>query len=152
MRRSLAFGFLLAVGLAMPAVAQQLTDQEARKIAETIEQAWEKGFQDRSPAALAALYSRDAIRISGNGETQVGPAAIETFYTGLTKAWDADPNKLEQVKALGNDVIVVTGAWSGTWHGEKGPIKFSGHFANTDIREGDGWKIALFIVSNAPAQ
>ncbi len=120
MQRSFAFGFILVLALVMPATAQQLTDQDARKIADTIEQVRAKGFQDRSPAALAAQFSENAIRISGNGQTQVGRTAIENWYAGMIQAWDADANKLEQVKALSNDVIVVTGAWSGTWHDEEG--------------------------------
>jgi hypothetical protein len=66
------------------------------------------------------------------------------------QTFDNDPLKIDQVKIINNDTIVVFGSWSGLWHGENGPTHEAGRWVNTDVRVGDTWKVAAVLVSDIP--
>jgi uncharacterized protein (TIGR02246 family) len=138
----------LATALALPALAQQLSEQKARQVADEIEQARYKAFQAKDVAAAASLQTEDGIRVTGAGATLIGREANEKWLVKILPNYDADLSKVDQVKVLSNDVIVVTGYWSGVWHGESGPVHETGRWANTDVRVGDTWKIAVSMVSD----
>jgi hypothetical protein len=73
----------------------------------------------------------------------VGRPAIENWFGGMVKSWEADPNKLVEVKVVNDKAIIYTGAWSGVWHGDKGSIRLSGHYSDAVVREDNGWKMVL---------
>jgi uncharacterized protein (TIGR02246 family) len=150
MFRSLVIIPALVFALAIPAAAQQLTQQDARQMVQQGADNFYKLFKAKDAAGIAARYTDDAVRISGNGTVSLGRAAIEKFYTKAVQSFDEDPLKIIQVKVISNDTIVVFGAWSGLYHGENGPTHEGGRFANTEVRVGDTWKIAASLVSDIP--
>jgi uncharacterized protein (TIGR02246 family) len=140
----------LVVALAIPAAAQQLTEQEAHQVAQGLVDQANKAFKAKDAAGLAARYTNDAVRINGNGDVLLGPAAVEKFYKKALQSFDEDPLKIIQVKIISNDTIVVFVTWSGTYHGENGPTHRGGRSAATEVRVGDAWKIAAILVSDIP--
>jgi fructoselysine-6-P-deglycase FrlB-like protein len=58
---------LLAIGLAAPVLAQQISEQEATQAAEKIIEVLEKGLQDKDAARAAALFTEDAVRVMASG-------------------------------------------------------------------------------------
>jgi hypothetical protein len=62
------------------------------------------------------------------------------------KDWEEDPDKVDQVRVLNNDVILATGTWSGTY---KGTTHLHGYWGSTVERQGDTWKIVMGAVNNA---
>jgi len=141
----------LAVALALPAAAQKLTEQDARKIAEALLATDNKAWQDKSAAEEAALYAEDGIRVFPKG-TLLGRAAVEKFFSAPMTAtdWVEDPSTLDQVKVVTDNVIIFTGGWSGTWTGPKGPEVHKGRWAKTVVRDGDTWKAVLSVDNAAP--
>jgi uncharacterized protein (TIGR02246 family) len=137
----------LVVVLSLPVAAQQLAEQEARQIAETGIEALNKAFRDKDAAAAAAVFAEDAIRVLPRGIVQ-GRAAITQGYTNMlaNKDWEVDPDKVNQVRVISNDVILVTGSWSGT---AKGVTHMHGYWGSTLLRTGDTWKIVMGMVTPA---
>jgi ketosteroid isomerase-like protein len=150
MLRSLAIVPVLAIALVLPAAAQRLTEQEAQQAARSMVDQFSKAEASKDAAAMAALYTEDAVRVSGNGDMQLGREAIEKWYAKALPNWDANPSNLDRVKVVGGDVIVAIGRWSGNWHGENGLVPLKGGFNATCIRIGDTWKAAVLTVSDVP--
>ena len=86
MRRSVQIGvfrvivatiFIVAAG-AGRVQTQANPDDEFKKIADAFSQAWGKG----DAKAIAALHTKDAVRLAGNGQPAVvGTAALEKGFT-----------------------------------------------------------------------
>jgi len=140
----------LVVALAIPAAAQQLTEQEAHQVAQGIADQIDKAMKAKDAAGIAALYTDDAVRLGGDGTLSLGRAAVEKFYAKALQSFDEDPLKIIQVKVISNDTFVVFGSWSGIYHGENGPTHEGGRFAATTVRVGDAWKSAAVMVSAIP--
>jgi hypothetical protein len=66
------------------------------------------------------------------------------------QSFDEDPPKITQIKIISNETIVVFGGWSGIYHGANGPTHQEGLWTTTEVRAGDGWKIAAALVSYLP--
>ena len=98
----------------------------------------------------AARYTEDGIRVTGAGDTLVGRAAIEAWYKLTMQVYDDDELKLDRVKIVSDDVIVAFGFWSGTFHSDKGQVRSSGHWMNTEVRTADGWKAAANLTNIVP--
>jgi len=140
----------LVVALAIPAAAQQLTEQEAHQVAQGLDDQLYKALKAKDAAGIAAGYTDDAMRMSGNGTMSFGRAAIENLYAKGLQVFDEDPPKIIQVKIINNDTIVVFGSWSGIYHGKNGPTHEGGRFAATVVRVGDAWKNAAVMISDIP--
>jgi ketosteroid isomerase-like protein len=135
----------LAVALAIPAARpQQLTEQEARQVAQKGADNFYRAFKAKDAAGIAAGYTDDTVRISGNGTLSLGRAAVEKFYAKGVQSFDEDPPKIIEAKIISNDTIVVFGSWSSIYHGDNGPAHVGGRWAAT------GWKTAALLVSNIP--
>lgn len=133
---------IVAIGLAMPASAQDVSDQAARQAGESVVQAFNKASQAKDAAGLAALYSEDATYITPDGPV-FGRAAIQKLYEEDLKSVTSEPAKLDRVIMLGDTVRSRTGSWSGVFHSPDGPVHVKGYWTTTDVREGDTWKIRL---------
>jgi uncharacterized protein (TIGR02246 family) len=133
--------------LPFPVAAQQLTEQEAHRIVEKGIEALNEAFRITDAAAAAAVFAEDAIRVLPRGVVQ-GRAAITQGYAAMlgNKDWEEDPDKVDQVRVLSNDVILATGSWSGTY---KGTTHLHGYWSSTVERQGDAWKIVMGTVTNA---
>jgi uncharacterized protein (TIGR02246 family) len=144
MLRSVTVTLALIIGLALPAAAQPTSDQDARSAAEAILQAYNKGLLDHDAAALAALYTEDAVIFTTNGALS-GRPAIEKALTETLKRYRPDPSKLGHVAVVGNDVMLRGGTWSGTFPSGNGgaPIHMKGYWTTTDVRDGSTWKIRM---------
>ncbi|MBV8457779.1 MAG: SgcJ/EcaC family oxidoreductase, partial [Acetobacteraceae bacterium] len=99
----------LAVALAIPAAAQQLTEHEARQVAQGIVDKFDIAAKAKDAAGIAALYTDDAVRVNPNGDMLLGRSAIEKFEVKLFQSFTEDPLKINQIKVISNDAIVVFG-------------------------------------------
>jgi ketosteroid isomerase-like protein len=144
MLRSVTITLVLTVGLVLPAAAQQESSQDARLAAEDILKAYNKGLLERDATALAALYAEDAVIFTTKGPIS-GRPAIEKALAETFKYYRPDPSKLGHVAAVGNDVMVRGGSWSGTYPNGNGgaPIHLKGYWTTTDVRDGPTWKIRM---------
>jgi hypothetical protein len=53
----------------------------------------------------------------------------------------AQSSRLDQVTAIGDDIILRGGSCSGICHREEGAVPVQGRWTTTDVRVGDSWKI-----------
>ena len=133
---------IVAIGLAMPAAAQHVSDQDARQAGEAVVQAFNKASQAKDAAGLAALYSEDATYITPDGPL-FGRAAIQKLYEEELKSATPEPAKLDRVIMLGDTVRSRTGSWSAIFHSPNGPVPVKGYWTTTDVRDGNTWKIRV---------
>ena len=137
---------VLAIGLALPAVAQQTSDRDARQAGESVVQAHNKATQARDAAGVAALYAENAIMVTPDGPL-VGRAAIEKFFAEDFKVFTPEPAKLDQVIMVGDAVRLRTGTWGGVFQSPNGPMPVKGYWTTTDVLDGNTWKIRMETVS-----
>jgi uncharacterized protein (TIGR02246 family) len=134
----------LAGGLAVPATAQQSLEQEARQAGEAIVQAYNKAGQSKDPAALAAVYTEDAILVMPGGPL-VGREAIQQYFSEAFKRFTLQAAKLDTATLIaGGQVMLRTGSFTGVLQAPNTtPTPVKGYWATTDVREGGKWKIRL---------
>lgn len=134
---------LLVGGVAAVSVRAQATlDAEFKKIADAFSDAWAKG----DGKAMAALHTKDAVRMSGNGEPAVvGTAAIEnamtTVLAGPLKGTKLviTPGKNYRVTA---DTYIGEGTYEVTGGAPPAGTATRGQYMNTLVRQGGRWLIA----------
>jgi uncharacterized protein (TIGR02246 family) len=140
MTRFLAIVPVLAMGIAVSAAAQQVSELDAQQAGQSVLDAWNKTYQQKDAAGHAALFTEDAIRVTPQG-LMSGRAAIERAAAEAFKDYTPDPSTLEQVNMIGNGVMLRAGTWSGTYHGPNGPVHLKGYWSDTDVRDGNTWRI-----------
>ena len=139
MTRFLAIVPVLAMGLAVSAAAQ-VSEQDAQQAGHSLLDAWDKTVQQKDAAGHAALFTEDAIRVTPHGLIS-GRAAIERDAAAAFKVVTSDFSTLEQVKMIGDNVMLRAGTWSGTYTAPNGPVHLKGYWSDTDVRDGNTWKI-----------
>jgi ketosteroid isomerase-like protein len=100
-----------------------------------------EAFNKHDPAAIAALYTQNAIRLeSWWSEGALGQQAIEKSYAGMLASMPGEfVGKVVQVYPIGNDMCVITKDSEGaSWKGYKTWI------CN---RDADTWKIRMEYVN-----
>jgi len=135
--------------VAFPAAAQQVSEQDAWQAGQGVLDAWNKTSQQKDAAGHAALFTEDAIRITPRGIIS-GRAAIESQAAEALKACTTDPSTLERVLMIGNGVMLRAGSWSATCNSPNGPLHLKGYWSDTDVRDGNTWKIRQETYNSTP--
>jgi uncharacterized protein (TIGR02246 family) len=134
----------LAIGFAAPALAQlkdtvdPKTAQEIRALA----MKYDAAFNNNDAAAVAALYTEDAVYVAHHG-TFHGRQAIEKTYANYFQHWHSinHVSTVDRVIAVGNDLRAF-GTWSSAFQDTNGaPKKDRGHYRWLLVRKSDTWKI-----------
>ena len=147
-------GVLLLAGLASHGAvrAQANPDAEFKKIGDAYAAAWARG----DAKAIAALHTKDAMRMGGDGQPAVnGSAVIEQGmaaalagpYKGSTLT--ITPNSSKRVTA---DTYVNEGAYSISGGTPVAGASTHGQYMNVFVREGGKWLIAASVVMPAAAK
>ena len=150
MSRSLISIPALAIGLAIPAAAQQLSEQEAAQIANSVGEAFRTAVREKDPARIAAFFTKDAIRVTPNG-LQNGRAEIQKFWTDVIKDWEPGVLNVVRVVPIDNNVVLAVFSWAGTYHSPNGPVGLRGYDQFTLVHDGGGWKIRMETYNETPA-
>jgi uncharacterized protein (TIGR02246 family) len=144
MKKRLLYALVgLAIGFAVPTFAQEqnTVDPEVRQQIEALLMKFGEAFNKHDPAAIAALYTQNAIRLeSWWSEGALGQQAIEKSYAGMLASMPGEfIGKVVQVYPIGNDMCVITKDSEGAlWKGYKTWI------CN---RDADTWKIRMEYVN-----
>jgi uncharacterized protein (TIGR02246 family) len=159
MKTCLAIPLLgLAISFAFPTYAQQkdLADPQTTQKILALLKAYNEGMNNNDGAAVAALFTRDAVFVTPNWPI-TGRQAIQKWYTDLWQWFHftnyitkADGNAVHLIGTAGNE-LWATGTWSETGQGKNGePIPMKGHWACIYVREGDDWKIRVDAWNQTP--
>jgi|SRR6516225_2454955 len=169
--RSMKFRLLLAlVGLAisfaLPTFTQQTNapdlqlrttpDRTRRQHLLALAKKFDDAYDKNDPAALAALFTEDAVLVEQSGPVY-GREAIEKHYAELFQKvhfsnWHTtyDEYSPHVIGTAGNEMW-ETGAWSGTIQGQNfGPMQISGYHSSIAAREGGVWKKRLLTSNVTP--
>jgi len=149
----------LAIGFTAPAFAQQkdTVDPQLAEQLTALSKKTGEAFNNNDAAAVAALYTEDAILVPDTGPVY-GRAAIEKFWAGLFKKFHVS-NQADKAAEDSPHTIGTTGneAWShGQWkvtlQGKDGkPFELTGNWTEIYRREGDTWKKRLDTWNTTPA-
>jgi uncharacterized protein (TIGR02246 family) len=106
-------------------------------------------YNKQDAAALASMFTKDALRVSSDGTAvSAGAQAIEESFNTQFKAGLAHIELVvDQVSPLGADAAVTIGKYQLTGQGRSGPLKMDGHWTEVEVREGGVWKIRLLTVT-----
>ena len=129
-----------------PQIIEQL-DPIARK--------YEEAVNNNDAAAVAALFTEDAVFVADTGPIY-GRQAIEKYHVDLFKEWHfsnhlikTDSNPPRIIGTAGD--VALNGAFSLTVQGKTGdPIQLNGHYSAINTRQGNDWKILMLTPNVTP--
>ena len=157
--RSLLTVVGFAIGFAVPTFAQQTNVQNVQQL-HAIDKRSDEAFLNGDAAALALLFTEDAVLVTDTGPIY-GRQAIERYYADMFQilhyfSHDTtyDPTSPHPIGSDGNGVW-ENGEWSSAIapRGEDcGPRQIRGYFASVNVREGDHWEIRMLTSNVAPAR
>ena len=104
---------LCAAVLAMPAAAFGQDESAEAAIAE-ITEAWDAGWNAGDGAAIAALYTEDAMLMPPGGDAVSGGEAIAAFWQGAVESGSQSQLTMGTVEEFGDTAIEVNGSWVST--------------------------------------
>jgi uncharacterized protein (TIGR02246 family) len=133
---------VLMIGLAMPACAQQISEEEANQAAKGVAESFVKALHEKDAAGAAGLFTENAIRVVGKGP-QIGRSEIEKALRGAFKAYTPEFDRVDQVTVIDNHVIGSVSSFAGTYNGQA----IKGHATFIYVRDGNTWKIRMEAVS-----
>jgi uncharacterized protein (TIGR02246 family) len=145
----------LAFGFAVPALASFFQgdlagDVKALDEFTALRMKEDEAFNKNDAAALAALFTEDAVYVVPEGLFS-GRQAIEKRYADVFQRWHPTNfiGQADQLNAIGNEAWAV-GEWWSTLQSQTGPKFARGYWSAIYVREGDGWKIRMLTVSEHP--
>ena len=129
--------------------AAELTQAEAQRICQSLEDQFIQSFKAKQPEKMASVFTDDGWRITDNGP--MIPWATHSFSRGTkhfeaaVKVFDLDNSHIDQVKVLDNENIQSTGHWEGTLKlPNLPPQPQAGFWVDTVTKQKDGnWKLAM---------
>ena len=100
------YAMLAAIFLAVPALAQD------KATIQSLSDQFAKAFNAGDAAAVAALYTEDAIILPPGGDMMKGRSAIQAFWKGAAEQFGNGKLTTVDVKPLGNEAAREIGTSS----------------------------------------
>lgn len=113
---------------------------------------YEDACKNKNTAALAALFTKDAVCVTPGG-LFLGREAIEKASADEFRRWTATSQiyQTDQLNAIDNGAWSV-GQWWRTLEGQNGPVFARGYWSALFVREDDGWKLRLLVFNETSPQ
>ena len=128
----------LAIGFASPTFAQQTStpDPQLRQALLALAKKFEEAWNNNDAAALAALFTEDAVLVNDSGPVN-GREAIKKYYTDLfqnvhfsNNVTTYDPNS-PHILGTDSNEMWENGEWRMTWQVKGGdPVQGKGYHAS----------------------
>ncbi|MBV8277371.1 MAG: nuclear transport factor 2 family protein [Verrucomicrobia bacterium] len=146
----------LAITFALPTFAQQ-KDTIDSQIDEQVTKKLDEAFNNGDAAALAALFTQDAVWVTPQGPV-TGREAIQKRFAAMFQQGHYsnhlnkdDPGSPHMIGTAGNEVW-RTGDWSVILEGKSGgQIQLKGYWGAINVREAETWKIRMLTFNLAPS-
>ncbi len=130
---------VLAVGLVMPAFAQE-ADQQTRQQVEAVHQKWVEALNKGDADAASALYTPNTIGVDAFGRTM---GANQELLQALHKRGITLSEPVDGVQALkGVQVAIAYGTFTSKYVDPNVPPG-QGNWVQVFERDGNGWKILV---------
>jgi uncharacterized protein (TIGR02246 family) len=111
-----------------------------------------EAFNQRNPAALAALFTEDAVLVTEEGFFSGRPEIEERYRAVFQRSHLTNFfAKRDQLNAIGNELWAVGRWWSLIQTG-KGPVQVGGYWSEIYVREASEWKIRMSTFNTTPRQ
>jgi ketosteroid isomerase-like protein len=152
----------LAISFALPTFAQQTNTPgpQLRQQILALDKKFDEAWTNNDAAAMAALYTEDAVIVRNDGGPIYGREAIEKYWADVFKTvhYSKHTSEPEQysphiIGTWGNQVW-STGEFSETLPAENGgSTQIKGHWLDIDVRESDALKfwVQTWNITPAPA-
>jgi uncharacterized protein (TIGR02246 family) len=143
----------LAIGFALPVLAFDFSgDVKALGEFNALSMKEGEAFNNNAAAALAALFTEDAVLVTPKGLFS-GRQAIEKWYADDFQRWHPTNNigQPHQLTVIGNEAWAV-GEWWHTFQSKSGPVEATGYWSAIYVRVGDDWKIRMLCSNVNPDQ
>jgi ketosteroid isomerase-like protein len=146
-----------ALGSALPSLAQWRDTADpvvASKLVSFYNSALTMKYQDafnrRDSAALAALFTEDAVQVAPEG-LFFGRKAIERRFADLFQRQRLSNffGARDQLSAIGSELWAV-GEWWSLLPTQNGPVQVGGYWSEIYVRDGEVWKIRLSTFNVTP--
>jgi ketosteroid isomerase-like protein len=156
----------LAIALALPASAQQ-KDSVGPQIAQQrdllglpkaldefgeINRGLDEAYNRNDAAAVAALFTEDALLVEPDGmfsgRQNIEKRYADTFQRSPTISFNCSWDR-RHLNAIDN-AVWSAGPWFGTFQSQTGPVFALGYWSAIYVREGDAWKIRMWIINQTP--
>ena len=153
-------GFVFSLILQTLAQQTNTPDPQRRRQLLALAKEFEEAWNNNDAAALAPLFTKDAILVEQAGPVQ-GREAIEKHYADLfrnvhfsnNRITYNDPDSPHIIGTDGNETW-ENGEWSMTYQVRgRDPLQIKGYHASIAVREGGVWKMRMLIsnITLAPA-
>ena len=145
MRSGLSFVVVLSIVYSASATATaQQSHLDTRGQIEQLAATFTDRYNKQDAAAIASMFTKDAVRVTSDSAASVGPRSIEeSLETQFKIGFRHIDLAIDQVSSLGTDAAITVGAYQTTGQGQGGPLKMEGRWTEVDVREGGVWKIRL---------
>jgi uncharacterized protein (TIGR02246 family) len=112
---------------------------------------YDEACNQRDAAALAALFTEDAVCVMPDGLLS-GRQAIERWYSEHFQRWYPinHISETNQLNAIGQQVWSL-GQWWNTLQTQNGPVFVRGYWSALFVREGGAWKIRMLTCNETPS-
>jgi uncharacterized protein (TIGR02246 family) len=147
----------LAINFAVPTFAQEkeTVDPQIIEKVNAVGKKYDEAMNNNDAAAVAALYTEDAVFVTDTGPLY-GRQAIEKQFAEWLKGAHVsnhiikvDPNSFRVVGTA--DKIASNGEWSETAEPPNGkPFQLKGYWLAIETREGDAWKMWMSAAYTTP--
>ena len=123
---------------AAPAMAQD------KATIQSLSNKFAQAFNAGDAAAVAALYTEDAVILPPGGEMMKGKSAIQVFWKGAAEQLDDGKLTTVDVKPLGSEAAREIGTFSFRTKGSQ-PQEITGKYVVVWEKVGGDWKLATDI-------
>lgn len=128
---------ILAATLGLAASAAQAEAPFASSI-------WAQALNSGDTAALASLYTDDAVLVSPGAEIVSAPRAISDFWAAKRRSGASDFHILSVSERVDGDTIYQSAVWTTKFTSNGASSELEGQMTNVLVRQDDGrWKIQL---------
>jgi uncharacterized protein (TIGR02246 family) len=143
MRSGWSFVLVLSIAYSTSAIAQQ-SHLDPREQIEQLAATFSERYNKQDAAAIASMFTKDAVRVTSDSAASVGPESIEeAFKTQFKTGFRHIDLAIDQVSSVGADAAITVGAYQITGQGQSGLLNVAGHWTEVDVREEGVWKIRL---------
>jgi ketosteroid isomerase-like protein len=150
----------LAISCALPAVGQEkdtAVDPQVVQQVHAIGKESDDAFLKGDAAAMAALYTEDAVLINDTGLVY-GRQAIEKYYAKQFQQVHYSDHSTKYLSSphlvdAGGNVVWEEGEWTGTFFLQDedcGPHQIRGYFSSIKVRKGNTWRFCMSTFVSSP--